>query len=106
MSRIDISYGGQWYSIGDRTLAEVHEEIRAGMLAGHLWLQVNDGEGQPRPAFLSITPGVPIAVVPLSDAQDPPTDPQPLDFDDEDDIDHDAGAKWRGPTIHPERRRG
>ena len=76
MNRIDISYGGQWYSIGNRTLDEVHQEIQEGVAAGQHWLAVNDGEGSPRPAYLFITPGVPIAVIPVPEPQDPPTDGQ------------------------------
>ncbi|MFS0866426.1 hypothetical protein AB3M83_03705 [Microbacterium sp. 179-B 1A2 NHS] len=108
MSRIEVSYGGQSYSIGDRTLAEVHEEIRRGVLAGHHWLQVNEGGGQPRPAFLSITPGVPIAIIPQAEPRDPPPDPQP--FEEDDDMDAaspgSGAGVWRGPTIHAERRNG
>ena len=37
MSRIDISYGGQWYSIGDRTLAEVQDQcVELAVDAGEL----------------------------------------------------------------------
>jgi hypothetical protein len=103
MRRIDISYGGQWYSIGDRSLEEVHEEIRAGVLAGHHWLQVNEGEGQPRPAYLSITAGVPIAVVPETEPHDPPTESRVDDIDG----DYDQPPpppRWTGPTIHTRRR--
>jgi hypothetical protein len=101
MRRIDISYGGQWYSIGDRSLEEVHEEIRAGVLAGHHWLEVNEGEGQPRPAYLSITPGVPIAVVPETEPHDPPSE-APVD-ETEGDYDQPPVPRWTGPTIHARR---
>lgn len=101
MKRIDISYGGQWYSIANRSLEDVHREIQDGSVAGHHWLAVNDGEGSPRPAYLFITPGVPIAVVPVPDPRDPPTDEQSPAFDD-------PGPEgmppvWRGPTIHGDR---
>lgn len=98
MKRIDISYGGQWFSIGNRSLEDVHEEIRAGILAGHHWLEVNDGEGQPRPAYLSISPGVPIAVVPTPEPHDPPSEAAVDVLDPEI-----AGPppEWTGPTLRP-----
>lgn len=103
MNRIDISYGGQWYSIGNRTLDEVHQEIQEGVAAGQHWLAVNDGEGSPRPAYLFITPGVPIAVIPVPEPQDPPTDSQAPAFDDPDP--DGLPPFWRGPRIHPDRQR-
>ncbi|WP_405371889.1 MULTISPECIES: hypothetical protein [unclassified Microbacterium] len=100
MKRIDISYGGQWYSIGNRSFDEVRDEISAGLRAGHLWLEVNDGDGQPRPAFLSISPGVPLALVPLPEQQDPPLGGPASAL--EDDIVPIVPA-WTGPTIHADR---
>jgi hypothetical protein len=102
MRRIDISYGGQWYSIGDRSLEEVHEEIRAGVLAGHHWLEVNEGEGQSHPAYLSITPGVPIALVPETESHDPPSEARIDEADG--DYDQPPAPRWTGPTIHARRR--
>ena len=103
MTRIDISYGGQWYSIGNRSLEEVHEEIRVGVLSGHHWLEVNDGEGNPRPAFLSITPGVPIAVIPIPDADLGGPSVLALDMDEQDEDTEMTGPVWTGPSIHTDR---
>lgn len=65
MKRIDIIYGGEHYSVGGRDLAELRQEIEAGLAGGIHWLEVNDGEGAMRRAYLSLTPGTPIAVVPI-----------------------------------------
>lgn len=66
MKRIDIVYGGQTYSVGGRDVDELQREIAEGATRpeGH-WLEVNDGEGHPRPTFLFLNPGVSIAVVPI-----------------------------------------
>jgi hypothetical protein len=36
---------------------------------GTHWLKVNDGEGMSRAAHLLLTPGVPLAIVPIPDEQ-------------------------------------
>lgn len=77
MKRIDIHYGGQLYSVGERSAEEITEEIRAAIVAGHGWLDVNDGEGAPRPARLLITPGVPVALIPIPE---PPADSEDVPF--------------------------
>lgn len=66
MKRIDVVYGGEIYSVGGRDFAELQQEIAEGVHrpGGH-WLKVNDGEGQPRPTYLFLTPGVSIGVVPI-----------------------------------------
>ncbi|GAA3037378.1 hypothetical protein [Microbacterium dextranolyticum] len=66
MKRIDVHYGGNVYSIGGRSLAEVRAEIEQSTEGGG-WLLVNDGEGAQRDAYLWITRGVPIAVIPIPD---------------------------------------
>ncbi|AZS42921.1 hypothetical protein BWL13_00462 [Microbacterium oleivorans] len=101
MARIDISYGGQRYSVGNRTLEELHREIRQGARDGQYWLAVNDGEGSVSPAYLFITPGVPIAVIPVPEPHDPPTEGNGTPF-------HESQPEgfaplWNGPTIHPGR---
>lgn len=64
-TRIDISYGGAQYSVGDRDLLELQQTIADGMLSSTpVWLQVNFGEGRPQPAFLLLTPGASIALIP------------------------------------------
>ena len=70
MKRIDIFYGGEHYSVGGRRLEDLRAEIESGLAAGLLWLEVNDGEGLMRPALLLVTPGVPLAIVPVPD-EDP-----------------------------------
>lgn len=65
MKRIDIIYGGEHYSVGGRELDELREEITSGLSGGVHWLEVNDGEGAPRAAFLVLTPGTPLAVIPI-----------------------------------------
>lgn len=67
MKRIDIVYGGELYSVGGRELDDVRQEVIDGMLSAPQWLRVNDGEGMRREAFLLLTPGVPIALVPVPD---------------------------------------
>ncbi|MFJ6678442.1 hypothetical protein ACIQLK_04850 [Microbacterium sp. NPDC091382] len=103
MSRIDISYGGQWYSVGDRTLEDVHREIQEGARGGEYWLAVNDGEGSASPAYLFITPGVPIAVIPVPEPRDTQIEEHTGAFEDNE---HEGLAPlWNGPTIHPDRPR-
>lgn len=70
MKRIDIYYGGERYSVGTRTFEEISAEVDAALAAGHDWIRVNDGDGAPRMAYLLITPGVPLAIVPIPD-EDP-----------------------------------
>jgi protein involved in polysaccharide export with SLBB domain len=67
MKRIDIYYGGDHYSVGGRQLEELQQEIESGLSSGAYWLEANDGEGSERQAFLLVTPGVPITVVPIPD---------------------------------------
>ena len=67
MKRIDIYYGADHYSVSGRELEELQNEIAAGLVAGVHWLAVNDGEGELRQAFLLITPGVPLSIVPIPD---------------------------------------
>lgn len=67
MKRIDIYYGGEHYSVGDRRYEDLRNEIETGLLMGTHWLTVNDGEGMTRPAHLLLTPGVPLAIVPIPD---------------------------------------
>ncbi|WP_345801423.1 hypothetical protein AAIB33_18490 [Microbacterium sp. AZCO] len=65
MKRIDIIYGGHSYSVGGRELDEIQNEIVTGLANGHHWLKVNDGEGMKRDAFLLITPGSNVSLVPI-----------------------------------------
>lgn len=71
MKRIDIYYGGDHYSIGGRRLEDLCQEVEAGLAGGVHWLEVNDGEGMMRTAHLLVTPGVPLAIVPIPDESPP-----------------------------------
>ena len=65
VKRIDIHYGGDHYSVGGRALEALQQEIAAGLATGVHWLEVNEGEGSRRQAFLLLTPGVSLAIVPV-----------------------------------------
>lgn len=67
MKRIDIYYGGEHYSVGGRDLEDVRREVVEGIASPPQWLEVNDGEGEVRTAYLLLSPGVPLAVVPIPD---------------------------------------
>jgi len=63
MKRIDITYGGEHYSIADRDLHDVQSEVAKALDAGTTcWLEVNSGEGRMRPAVLALTAGTAIAL--------------------------------------------
>ncbi|WP_394279515.1 hypothetical protein [Microbacterium sp.] len=70
MKRVDIHYGGELYSVGDTSYEDLVAQVSAALVAGHGWINVNDGEGAPRPAHLLISPGVQIALVPIPDDPD------------------------------------
>ncbi|AZS42925.1 MULTISPECIES: hypothetical protein [Microbacterium] len=71
MKRIDVHYGGALYSIGEESFEDFAAQVSAALEAGHGWIVVNDGEGAPRPAHLLISPGVPIALIPIPDESSP-----------------------------------
>ncbi len=79
MKRIDIIYGGEHYSVGGKDPEALMSEIRAGVAEGATWLSVNDGEGAPRQAFLLLTPGTPVAVIPIPDGVDDDAGPPARD---------------------------
>ncbi|MGC5172501.1 hypothetical protein ACLQ2Q_17840 [Microbacterium sp. DT81.1] len=66
MKRIDLHYGGELCSVRKRELADLQTEINLLMDTGG-WLVVNDGEGIRRDSHRWITPGVPLAVIPIPD---------------------------------------
>lgn len=73
MKRIDITYGGEHYSIGGVEFEDLQREVVDGLRTGAHWLTVNDGEGAPRVAHLLLTPGVPLAIIPIpGDSPDVP----------------------------------
>ena len=67
MKRIDIEYAGNTYRVGNRDIAELKQEITEGMRSGSHWLTVDDGEGQNATAFLHLSPGTAIALLPIAD---------------------------------------
>ena len=71
VKRIDIEYGGRTFSVGGRELSDVMAAIDEALAGGDHWVRVNDGDGEPREAFLLITPGTPLAVVPIPGDQPP-----------------------------------
>jgi hypothetical protein len=69
MKRIDVYYDGHLYSVGERELEDLQSIVSAGQTGGGTWLLVNDGEGTRRDAYLWITSGTSIALVPIPDEQ-------------------------------------
>ncbi|MET1051432.1 MAG: hypothetical protein ABWX65_02220 [Mycetocola sp.] len=64
MKRLEIIYGGSKYTIPNRELADVQNEITDAIAnGGQHWLEVNSGEGILEPAHLLIGSGVPIVVI-------------------------------------------
>lgn len=72
MKRIDIEYDGNTYRVGNRDLHDLQEEIAAGIRSGSHWLSVDDGEGQNARAFLHLSAGTAIALLPIADDQHAP----------------------------------
>jgi hypothetical protein len=72
LKRINIRYDGDHYTLANRKLSDVQNEITTAILAGQpLWLRVNHGEGSYQPADLLITASTPIS---LMGVELPPTD--------------------------------
>jgi hypothetical protein len=66
MKRINILAAGSRYSVGDRNLDDLQHEITTALKSGEpYWLEVNEGEGMPRPALLLITAGMSLVLVPV-----------------------------------------
>jgi hypothetical protein len=75
MKRINIRYDGAMYSVRDRDLGELQQEIAAGILSAEPhWLEANEGEGLPSPALLLITPAIALSLLPV---QEPHPDDDP-----------------------------
>jgi hypothetical protein len=69
MKRINIIYGGQNYTVSDRELDDLKNEIAVALsTSGLAWLTVNYGEGRRREAHLLVTPGADLALVPIPSA--------------------------------------
>jgi hypothetical protein len=64
LKRINITYGGDHYTVANRALSEVQNEINSAIAEGKpLWLRVNRGEGSYQQADLLITSATPIALM-------------------------------------------
>lgn len=75
VKRIDIEYGGRSFSVGGKDVETVLATIDEALGGGDHWIRVNDGEGAPRDAFLLVTPGTPLVVVPISGDAPPDVTP-------------------------------
>lgn len=64
MKRIDVHYAGRLYSIGGRDFDEVRQEVADAQARGG-WILVNDGEGTRRDAYIWLSGGTPISLVPI-----------------------------------------
>ncbi|TPW77503.1 hypothetical protein [Schumannella soli] len=62
MKRIDVFYGNQHYSVADRTIDQLTDEIEEAVADGGGWLTVNYGDGSRVPALLYVGQSTPIAV--------------------------------------------
>lgn len=79
MKRINVNYDGTTYSIGQRELSEVQDEIATALASGKPhWLQVNYGEGTVQTTMLLIHAGIGIALMPVSEP-DPSGVAHPVD---------------------------
>ena len=67
MKRIDVYYDGHVYSIGEREVEDIQRVVSEGQTGPGTWLLVNDGEGTRRDAYLWISSGTSIALVPIHD---------------------------------------
>jgi len=66
MKRINLIYQGQLYTMADRAITSVEEEVASIIASGQPgWLDVNSGEGTARPARLLITSSVSLTLVPI-----------------------------------------
>jgi hypothetical protein len=74
MKRIDVEYGGQIYRTEHHDVTALQNEIAGGIRSGSYWLEVSDTEGQGHTAYLHLSSGVTIAVVPIQDENVEKTD--------------------------------
>jgi hypothetical protein len=72
MRRIDVLYDGALYSIGREDYDAVKAAITSAATGSATWITVNHGEGRPQPAELLIGPGIPIAILPITQDDDAP----------------------------------
>jgi hypothetical protein len=69
MKRIDVYYDGHVYSVGERDIEDIQRTVSEGQTGPGAWLLVNDGEGTRRDAYLWISSGTSIALVPIPDEE-------------------------------------
>jgi hypothetical protein len=75
MKRIGIIYAGAQFSIGQEDFEQLKADIEAATRSDRsVWIRVNHGEGRPQPAELLIGPGIPIALIPISDEPSNPAE--------------------------------
>lgn len=69
MKRIDIRFGGDSYTVSHRDPDDLQAEIlrRNAESPAGWWMQVNAGEGEPRPTFLLVTAQSELALTPIPD---------------------------------------
>jgi hypothetical protein len=73
MKRIGIIYAGAEFSAGREDIEQLKADIEEATRSGrNAWIRVNHGEGRPQPAELLIGPGIPIALLPISDESPDP----------------------------------
>ena len=70
MKRIDVYYGGHVYSVGQREIEDLQQIVSEAQAGNGTWLLVNDGEGTRRDAYLWISSGTSIALVPIAEETD------------------------------------
>jgi hypothetical protein len=70
VKRIDILYDGVHYSVGQENYDAIKAAITAAATGDAAWITVNRGEGRPQPAEILIGPGIPVALLPISPADE------------------------------------
>jgi hypothetical protein len=70
MKRIDIYYGSRHYSVADREVEDLKRQVADALRGDGDWIEVNYGEGSRTAAFVFLTPGVDIAIVPIPKSED------------------------------------
>ncbi len=89
MKRINLMYDGVQYSVGDRELSSLKDEIVNTVGSGApRWLRVNSGEGSAQEVEILITSATQIAITPIapSESTDDPDGP-PSESNDEGSLD-------------------
>jgi len=86
MKRIHLFYEGVRFTVADREVDDLKEEIEAALASGSPhWLQVNYGEGTLRQTELLIAPGIGFGLTPMNPAAEEPLKVAPVALPGEDD---------------------